>query len=211
MAIKIGASDSPDSTIYVHKNLICNASPFFRAACKDEWKQSEKSMIELPDDEPEVFEHFIHWLYTDQIDTIDKTAFKNDDSEGVQQIIDLLVSLYVFADKVQCGKLKDEVLDRLMDSMRAGWIPTFPQVEKIYSNTAAGSKLRRWIVDVLIATNMLGELVSKQDEPWRLCPEFFYEIAQGYADSRRQASITLVHNRCAYHEHSGDAPCPTKC
>ena len=33
-----------------HKNVLCNTSPFFDAACKPQWMNPEKSVIKLEDD-----------------------------------------------------------------------------------------------------------------------------------------------------------------
>ncbi|KAF2122114.1 hypothetical protein BDV96DRAFT_640179 [Lophiotrema nucula] len=51
-------------TFYVHKNIICAKSPFFRNATKPEWTTSSAQPIELTDTTPETFRTYVAYLYS---------------------------------------------------------------------------------------------------------------------------------------------------
>lgn len=47
----------------VHKNLLCENSSFFKAAIGGQWREKDNECIELPDDEVEVVDWYLAWLY----------------------------------------------------------------------------------------------------------------------------------------------------
>ncbi len=47
-------------------DVVCQASDFFNAACKGNFKEAD-GVVDLPEQDPEVFKYFIHWLYTGKI------------------------------------------------------------------------------------------------------------------------------------------------
>ncbi|KAF2500821.1 hypothetical protein BU16DRAFT_523571 [Lophium mytilinum] len=49
---------------YLPEDLLCQTSAFFRAACKGAFKEAQERLISLPEDEPEIFELFIQWLFS---------------------------------------------------------------------------------------------------------------------------------------------------
>lgn len=50
----------------MHKELLCDRSEFFRAACNGNFKEAE-GVVKLPEQDPATFKHFIYWLYTENI------------------------------------------------------------------------------------------------------------------------------------------------
>lgn len=50
----------------MHKELLCDRSEFFRAACNGHFKEAE-GVVNLPEQDPATFKHFIYWLYTEKI------------------------------------------------------------------------------------------------------------------------------------------------
>lgn len=51
---------------HIHKNLVCQASDFFKLACDSNFKEAD-GVIDLPEQNLEVFKHFIYWVYTGKI------------------------------------------------------------------------------------------------------------------------------------------------
>jgi len=56
---------SPGATqdLFVHKTLLCQYSPFFESALKQDWKESKDNVIELPEDDVMIVDLYIAWLY----------------------------------------------------------------------------------------------------------------------------------------------------
>lgn len=50
----------------MHRELLCDRSEFFRAACNGNFKEAE-GVVKLPEQDPATFKHFIYWLYTEKI------------------------------------------------------------------------------------------------------------------------------------------------
>jgi hypothetical protein len=57
----------PEKKLYhIHQDLICYHSEYFRAAYNGPWKESDEGVV-LEDVEVEVFNIFVHWLYTQTV------------------------------------------------------------------------------------------------------------------------------------------------
>ena len=57
----------PDKNLYhIHKELICHHSEYFRTAYNDRWKESDEG-VALGDVEVEVFNIFVHWIYSQDL------------------------------------------------------------------------------------------------------------------------------------------------
>jgi len=63
ITITVGAEKAVFS---VHKELLCDRSEFFRAACNGQFKEAE-GVVNLPEQDPTTFKHFIYWLYTEKL------------------------------------------------------------------------------------------------------------------------------------------------
>ncbi|KAL8990915.1 MAG: hypothetical protein Q9169_007996, partial [Polycauliona sp. 2 TL-2023] len=48
---------------HVHKGLICESSPFFKAAFTGEFKEEKSGSMLLDEDDPHLFGHVVQWLY----------------------------------------------------------------------------------------------------------------------------------------------------
>ncbi len=59
ITVKVGSGDKA-YVFGVHENLICEPSSFFRAALNGTWKELVDQIVDLPDDDPEVFELYIN-------------------------------------------------------------------------------------------------------------------------------------------------------
>lgn len=64
----VALETGPSSQIFmVHEELLTEHSPFFQAAIKKEWNESQDRNIPLPDDDPEVVSLYVNWTYTGRI------------------------------------------------------------------------------------------------------------------------------------------------
>lgn len=51
----------------VHKELLCSVSDFFAAALDGGFKEAEAGAVKLPEQDPDTFQYFIHWLYAGKL------------------------------------------------------------------------------------------------------------------------------------------------
>lgn len=59
--VKVGPEEQKFT---IHKGLLCAVSTYFKAALEGGFKEAEEQMINMPEDDVEVFEHFQLWVYT---------------------------------------------------------------------------------------------------------------------------------------------------
>lgn len=51
----------------VHKELLCSVSDFFSAALNGGFKEAEAGAVKLPEQDPDTFQYFVHWLYAGKL------------------------------------------------------------------------------------------------------------------------------------------------
>ncbi|PNS21747.1 hypothetical protein CAC42_1601 [Sphaceloma murrayae] len=66
VTIIVGEDEAPFSA---HAHILRRRSPFFAAALSDRWNSSSEELtpIELPEDDPKVFDTFLGWAYTSKV------------------------------------------------------------------------------------------------------------------------------------------------
>jgi len=94
---------------HVHLKTLCDASPVFNAAFNGGFSENSKRSMKLPEDDPEVFERLVEWLYCKVFDLPHFVRKARDDAQIIYMH---LARLYVAADKYGIIGLKNEVVDR---------------------------------------------------------------------------------------------------
>lgn len=97
--LKVGKGDDK-LTFRVHKDLLLEKSPFFRASFNDNFVEGQAGSIDLPDDDVLSVKSFIHWLYYNEVDCMESWDVPYP-----------YVKLYIFADKICTPKYHDRVID----------------------------------------------------------------------------------------------------
>ncbi|ESZ89625.1 hypothetical protein SBOR_9992 [Sclerotinia borealis F-4128] len=208
----------------LHKQLICDSVQDFRGAFSaGGFKESVESSIDMPEDEPEVFEHFVHWLYRGTI----LKATKDEDFER-------LLDLYIFAEKLCINEFANKTIDAIQDmDLRPNPDITLERVRKMWRNTSTYSPLRTWFIDALVHKAWNDACSSEESIPrvdfyiktlkemWEvfkgdcdLCTSFF--IAAQDSFSKWQSAYPYPHNpadpfklqpSCYYHRHAKGEIC----
>ena len=60
--VNVGEDDEM-KTFFVHHGLLTQNSSFFTTALKSPWKEAQEQIVELPEDDTDVFELYLQWLY----------------------------------------------------------------------------------------------------------------------------------------------------
>ncbi|KAI9798170.1 MAG: hypothetical protein M1833_004919 [Piccolia ochrophora] len=127
----------PELTKYnVYKDKICSQSPFFKAACYGQFVEATQGVIKLPEDEPHIFEAFLHWLFFDD-------PFPKGYSEDSVEDAEKCALLWIMADKFQVPEMKPLLLKLLS---RTTQILDAHAISQIYLHTTKGSPLRKLLV-----------------------------------------------------------------
>lgn len=141
VVLKVG---SKKEDIGIHKGLLCEASPYFRAALQDGFKEAQAQKIEWPEEDPRIVDIFQTWLYS-RVIKFDAKPF--DESAWFT-----LIDLYAFADRYHLPALKDSVIDVLFNHLQEDttFDISWAVFDKVYSMTSPRAPLRRLIVDLAV-------------------------------------------------------------
>ncbi|KAJ8061700.1 hypothetical protein OCU04_009500 [Sclerotinia nivalis] len=180
------------------RNSLCAASPFFEAACKQEWQGTEKDIIRLPEEQPEVIRTFVHWIYVDEHIYLSLKDF--DTREPADLPAGILVKLYVLGDKYQVPRLRNQVMDALTSYRLKGEHGYALEVlDYACKNTAKDSALRKYLASTAV-DYLCEEALYHLDE--KLYPELIHDIAmhlmRARADMNEDPPLTFCDK---YHIH----------
>lgn len=207
-------------------SLICMQSAFFKAALKENtWKESATQTVELPDDNVEAFELYVHWLYARTIPSSDLgprgvPASDDQSSDGddltcysmtlLQEYL-LLINAYILGDKIGDVDFTDAVIDVLVDCANVTQHIPGAHVEYVYEHTPEESRLRQWILDEWTHRSFWSwsKMIDKYTNI-----DVIRDIAKTllfFRDSERDGHPEVAGvktNPCFYHQHFRvDQPC----
>ena len=137
--LKVGPTKTP---FEVHKGLLCNASPYFRAALEGGFKEATTQTIEWPEETPGIIKEFLFWLYSGSLseeETSDRPRWN------------FLVNLYIFAEVRGLHALQNAVMDGLLGLIQKKTSALDVGVlDLIYQQASPQSLLRRLAVDLFV-------------------------------------------------------------
>jgi hypothetical protein len=195
--IQVGANKC---NFTVHRDLLNFYSSYFQSALGGSCKESEENLIILPEDDPDVFELFVHWLYAQRFRQTDVTGLKTSRN---------MARLYVFADMRGVLGLKDIVITGFVQHLKKGTLPVkhslLREIPYIYANTAEKSLLRKLVVDY-IAYDTAQEIKLGGFKEY-LTAEFLLEVTLKMKESPKLLHAPYKINTCTYHEHETGPPC----
>nr|POE99364.1 hypothetical protein CFP56_52757 [Quercus suber] len=194
----------------VHKDLLCEHSAFFKAALSEPWKEGQENTVTLPTDDADIFDLYAHWIYHWKIYSRELTSVSGPDSDECS----ILVSAFLFGEKVQDGNFKDATIDALIASVSIPggdgkrWYPTGSTIQRAYEGTPDGSPLRRLLLDMYVHQGA-ATWVSQE------CGiDFVVDLAKELFPLRRPLHepnpTDAKASSCSYHHHKDDAKCYSK-
>lgn len=164
----------------VHDMLLCAHSAFFQAACQGagQFKETQERIVRLPEEDPAQFEEVIQWLYTQslqhvtdglgnptsgEVEEIDAeqeppqdpqaastSPPSSDEERRTNASYATLFNLYFLADRLQMGRLKNGLMDAIIQlERRSAFVPCSEQVALVFERCPAPTNpLRRLLVDM---------------------------------------------------------------
>jgi hypothetical protein len=148
-----------------HKDVICDKSKFFKAACSDRWLEVQEKIVRLPGARSEVtFRTYIDWIYRSDL-VVDEV--ESEDSEEVDlNTKSELIELYLLGDVLEDVKLRNKIIHLLNTNINTSDHHLDPHLcELIWDNTTSNSLLRKWTVDSII-TNMNSSGFESSSSLW---------------------------------------------
>ncbi|KAF2500044.1 hypothetical protein BU16DRAFT_522892 [Lophium mytilinum] len=169
--IEVVVGTEPNTrTWFLYESLLCSYSDFFRAALQGGFKEAKEKRVALPEEDPEVFELFVQWLFTggyifdDEIVTRDAIDDMIRDGEPYAHasVLRKSAQAWVFGEKIRSSvDFKNYAMNYLYQMLLPKKVPLiFPidpaQILLAFQHTADGSCLRRFFMDYLLEYVHLG-------------------------------------------------------
>jgi hypothetical protein len=192
----------------VHEALLVYHSAFFRAALTGRFREAKTKTVRLEEDDPDVFEFFLHWLYYKQLPSCDKA----DDKDLVARWMEensyyRYLQLHIFADKYQVKKLERTTLDAVFVTISAigSLLPNYNTIELAFDSLQPDSNMCRMLVDLYCYWEDY-EYTEKYDEPFHTM--FLKRVWRRYAmlvqKNNKPGTCTFSYTLdiCDYHNHA---------
>jgi hypothetical protein len=201
---------SSKTSFTLHKDLLTKNSPFFEKCLRSGFLEKQKDQVELPEDSPEVFEHFINWIYRE--DVIKPTD---------QDSLELAIQSYVFADKLCMPAFKNRLMTKIRAYHEATGIhletlllwrtlevpETLPLGQFLYDQ--AGYDMVRHPRKYFLRSNgsaKRGDVDSFAQDHGPLVSDLLWVVLQA---ANQKYDNPATRKGCHYHEHNeDDAECP---
>lgn len=159
--VLVGPAERPFT---LHQGLVCAKSKFFKAACSRRWLEGQQKIVRLPEANPEAFQEYCKWTYSDYIVSINSTGAAT-----------LLNKLFILGDALDDLKLRNRVTYELLTGLVAlGMYPKASLLQPIWESTLAGSLFRKMMVDLFVAARAITSFAEQVSD---LAPEFVQDVA----------------------------------
>lgn len=137
---------SAATTFVVHEPLLTSSSAYFQRALKSTFKEGDTGQVNLEEDDPQVFGLVNEYLYTGVI------AVSRVDTDFLRWFSEL----WLLAHYLQIPRLVNYAMWRLVSwagqdlNDASGMALNIREVEELYDRAPMESKLRKFLVDLLI-------------------------------------------------------------
>ncbi|KAL9001231.1 MAG: hypothetical protein Q9169_000415 [Polycauliona sp. 2 TL-2023] len=185
VTINVGSGQVAE-TFTPHCELLMFYSPYFKTMMNGNWEEAKSNIVNLPADEPMVYEVFQDWLYGVDLSLEDAQMTKPS----------LMLKLWIFGDKVQVPGFQNAAMEALRYAVIE---PPFEfrlkDIQFAFNNSGEGSPLRKFIVDLYVWECPLhGQMDKFQKEGYPQA--FITQVFEGYVDTfPRPTAQTVKKNR----------------
>jgi len=152
----------------MHKELLCNTAPYFRAAFEGHFIEGKQQLLELPSEDPGTFESFQLWAYTGSI------LKEGENTAGISW--ETLVGLYIFGDAHGISGLQNAVIDLMIDKNDVDKKIPIEEIRKIWGQFSEASPLRRLVLE-MSACNGAVTLWFMRGDRSEFSKEFLFDLA----------------------------------
>ena len=168
------------------RKLLIYHSPFFASALNGSFIESS-GVIELPEDDPDIFEFFVQWLY------VGKEILSNTQVNIQEGYPSICVKAWALGDKLGCLAFRDFFMIRLIDIHRDTTICT-STIRLVYMCSPVGSNLRKWAIHQFLLDSTAGYYSSnggegRNAEELRDLEDWGFDISDGLMRFGRHPNI----------------------
>lgn len=164
-------------------------SQYFQTALKQEWAEGQKRKIVISDIDAKLFNGYLNWLYS-------RNIFVDMPSTDWP----IFVDYYLLGDRLMHTDFKDAVMDACCRFSWAHFLDCPLIVNKVYSETVPGAKLRDFVVDVYAQDK---QKINEDDYP----PSFLKDVCNKLMEQKSSDCVYINSAECIYHEHGKKLGC----
>jgi hypothetical protein len=141
--VTIHIATAPNIKTYkVNKKLLCELSSSFRGAFCTNFEEAILGVMNLPEDEPDVLDHFLDWLNDDKAPILSFPKYSKDEL-GSKNISVQFCKAFFWAEKYCINAFANKIIDDMQDIQHIqGNGFRLSCIQLIYKNTYQSSKLR---------------------------------------------------------------------
>ena len=161
----------------MHKELLCEASTFFKAAFDGGFLEAKDRTVEMSEDDVVTFKHFQVWLYSNKIYSTDET--ENDIPWEV------LTGLYIFAETRGASLLQNAVIDAYVDKQETLHSLPVSEIARVYDFTCENSPLRRFFVDCAAKWMHTDSTWFSDQRFAQYTKEFLYDVVRAQCEVKK--------------------------
>ncbi|KAF2998628.1 hypothetical protein E8E13_007394 [Curvularia kusanoi] len=178
----------------VNRATMCWHSVFFQNAMKeDRWKEGEERKVELPEDEPSVFQTYMDVMFlcdmedsyeADVIGDQRRREYKRKERRLVlsPERIESLCKVYVLAEKLMDNSTTAYIFSRLAkDFEKSIGAPSLEAVQIIYTGTPTGNQIRKLFTEIYAARGgaiLFSEGDDIMNAGVEVAPEFLLDLSK---------------------------------
>ncbi|GIZ45778.1 hypothetical protein CKM354_000893100 [Cercospora kikuchii] len=190
------------NTFKVHKGVLCFYSGYFDACLNGQFAEAFRGAVDLAEDDPGTFKHFVAWLYTRQLPL-------NHEAETGGGQWQSIIRLWVLADKREVPLLANRCINALRELIAVRWEVPINRLKFVYGNTTPDSPLRRFIIFyIAVASGLQVKDEQRQNFPadalWDMLKLSYNRDTSKYMSFDEILAMDL----CQYHQHEKDVRCP---
>lgn len=158
---------------------LAETSEFFRTALKKEWKEGQKRMIRLPEEDITLITRYFDFVFGQSLPSKDaQTADHLEKSTAYDGIF----QLYALGERMLDASIRNTVVKEslrlvsLVGDASHGFLPSRNCIKLVYKETSARSAARRLLVDLHVAYGL-----SETLEHEKVLPEYMCDLAKAYS------------------------------
>ncbi|KAI9715726.1 MAG: hypothetical protein M1828_000741 [Chrysothrix sp. TS-e1954] len=205
---EITVGEETPTVFYVHQDLICHYSSFFKSALFGEFLEASCKKVSLKEESSDIFRIIIHWLYA---------ASRVIDEENVTT----LCKVWLAADRYGMPDLQNDTINCLIYELMGfkGVSEYVELVNWVFANTTSKAKLRDVMLDAIIQDALEGDLdIDELSEASLSALARRYHRNAGVikystwedpeSQRQRRKGIKCRTLLCEYHEHTTSSSRP---
>ena len=201
-------------SFYVHTDLLQKFSQSFKPTLEDASSVDDKlQVISLRGHHPEIFQVFVHFLYTGLIFSSKEGDFKLDPTSSPSPPTDAewtrLMGAWVLGETLSATPFKDACVDALIVKMNeTGKFPPNGYTI-VYNHGTAHCGMHRLCVDVAVWRS--NDAFLARCERDGKFGEYWFDVAvalkKARHDGRKGEASFTKDGTCYYHDHGDEEPC----